>query len=62
MKTEKQIQNKINEHLLHIEYVKSLPFEQYNEAFILSDVVRFEYAIKALKWVLSDNELLKPEE
>ena len=62
MKTEKQIQNKINEHLFHIEYVKSLPFEQYNELMIATDVTRLEYAIKALKWVLSDDELLKPEE
>ena len=62
MKTEKQISNKIMEHEMHIEYVKSLPFESYNETFIMNDVVRLEYGLKALKWVLSDNELLKPDE
>ena len=62
MKTEARIRAKIAEHDMHIEYVKSLPFEEYNERFIAIDVVRLEYAKKALLWVLSDDELLKPEQ
>ena len=60
MKTEKQILNKIKQHEIHIEYIQTL--ENVPEQLIATDTTRLEYAIKALKWVLSDNELLKPED
>ena len=61
MKTEKQIKAKILEHDLQIYYVKSLPIQSYDERLITADVTRLEYGRKALLWVLSDDELLKPE-
>ena len=59
MKTEKQIREKIFEHDSQIDYVKTL---NVPEEFIASDVSRLEYGKKALLWVLSDDELLKPEQ
>jgi hypothetical protein len=58
MKTEAQIRSKILEHDLQIYYVKSLSIP---ENLITIDVKRLEYGRKALLWVLSDDELLKPE-
>jgi hypothetical protein len=59
MKAEKEILNKIKEHQIQIEYIQTL--ENVPEQLIATDTTRLEYGIKALMWVLSDGELLKPE-
>ena len=49
------------EHDIVIENTKQLPLNEGNEFIILADVIRLEYGKKALQWVLSNDELLKPE-
>ena len=58
MKTENEILHKIKEHQVQIDYVQTL--ENVPEQLIATDTTRLEYGIKALMWVLSDDELLKP--
>jgi len=58
MKTEQNIKAKVMEHEIQIEYIRSL--ENVPKELTISDIKRLEYGKKALLWVLSDDDLLKP--
>ena len=66
MKTEEQVQIKIDQHIGSIAYLETFLGRSEDEGLniddqVLRDIEKMKYAKRALQWVLSDKEYLEPE-